>query len=83
MKICANCKFFIPIDPLVYSKCLLFPKITRESELMKNKVLIDYLVTGVKTEEFKYNDYYYCSTAREFENMCGIKGNKFINKIEK
>jgi hypothetical protein len=82
-KICANCKFFIPKTPLTKSKCFLFPKVMKDIECQKKISLIDYLVTGIKTEEFKYKDsYFYCSTARLYESMCGIEGTKFIS-IEK
>jgi len=59
-KLCINCKYyknnFLFQDP-DYGKCSLF---TRK--------INDNLVTGITN----YNkDYYYCSTAREFDNMCG------------
>lgn len=81
--ICSNCKFFIPKNPLLYSKCFLFPKITKDTYL-KNYFLLEYLVTGLNMDENNNsNTYYFCSTAREFENMCGIEGRKYINKIVK
>lgn len=83
-KICINCKFCIPNEPLVYSKCFLFPMITRDIEVRKKLLLIENLVTGIKTEEFKYKDsFFYCSTSRLYDGMCGIEGNKFIKKIKK
>jgi cysteine synthase len=45
----------------------LFPRYSREEY---NKY---FLVNGKKNN--KNMDYYYCSTAREFHNMCGKEGN--------
>lgn len=69
-KICANCKFFKKdiITGNTFGKCLLFPK-TEEK-------IIEYLVTGIQ----KNVDYYYCSTARNSDNMCGKKGIKYEDK---
>ena len=82
-KICNNCKFCIPNEPLVYIKCFLFPMITRVIDDRKKLLLIENLVTGKKTEEFisvTKDSYIYCSTARLYESMCGLEGNKFIRK---
>ena len=66
-KLCLNCKFFInDLMGNQYGKCSFFP-----TELSDAK----FLVTGIKT-----TDYYYCSTARQYENMCGKEGNKYKNK---
>jgi len=36
------------------------------------------LITGITNI-----DYYYCSTTRQSENMCGKEGNKYKNKPNK
>lgn len=80
VKFCTNCKFIIKGENLLYSQCFLFPKITKENEYEKKQNLLESLVTGVKKEEKISNTFYYCSTAREFEHMCGIHGNKYEEK---
>lgn len=76
-RICENCRYFINQNDLSYSKCLLFPK----NEYKTQKELIKFLVTGYETQKKpKEYDYFFCSTAREFENMCGKEGKLFENK---
>lgn len=68
-KFCINCKYLIP-DNLYnnkYSKCSLFPCNS-----------VNYLVTG--NENIK--NFYYCSTARASDSMCGINATKY-KKIRK
>jgi hypothetical protein len=67
-KLCINCKYFIndlSSDPK-YGKCSLFP--TEVSSM-------NFFVTGINNI-----DYYYCSTARQYETLCGKEGNKYKNK---
>ena len=69
-KLCIHCKYFIPsnasgIDK--FGKCALFK--TEEGK-------IDYLVTG-ETEQ----KYYYCSTSRDSNDMCGEEGKYYKKKI--
>jgi hypothetical protein len=68
-KLCINCKHFISnnIDNK-YGKCSLFPR----------ELIDDYLIDG-NTENNK--EYYYCSTARSFENMCGKEGKMYKKKV--
>jgi hypothetical protein len=73
-KLCINCKYFIPdivtdtiSDVSTFSKCSLFP--TKRGK-------INYLVNGIITY-----DYFYCSTSREFNDMCGEEG-KYYKKRE-
>jgi hypothetical protein len=50
-----------------YGKCLLFPKTERS---------IDYFITGID----KKVEFYYCSIARKYDDMCGKDGKRYINK---
>jgi hypothetical protein len=72
-KFCVNCKFFrnsfisdIKMRDNKYGKCAFFP-------IESKKCSTEFLVTGVKQN----CDYFYCSTAREYENMCGKEGVKY------
>ena len=66
-KICIDCKYFLPNGNRIYGKCSFFPIIK------ENK--IDYLVTGEPTEDEL--EYMYCSTARDFDDMCGEEGKMY------
>ena len=72
-KICINCKFFTNsfLANNMFGKCSLFPK-TKEVD-------DHYFVTGIKKKEA----FYYCSTARKYDDMCGKEGKKYINKFSK
>ena len=81
-KICTKCKYFIHNDKLIYGKCALFPKIDYENLLQKRKDLYEFLVTGYeKPKEHKPVEYFFCSTTRECENMCGKEGKKYEERI--
>ena len=68
-KLCINCKYFIPDnDTGKFGKCSLFPKQGGK---------INYLVNGINDE------YFYCSTSREHNNMCGEEGKYYKKKIVK
>ena len=70
-KLCVNCKFFMKesfFTPDAYSKCVKFSFIDHD----------DFFVNGIKRPETK--QYYYCSTARNFDHMCGNEGKKFEEK---
>lgn len=69
-KLCVNCKFFMNnfIIGKKYGRCSLFPKTETD---------IDY-VTGIKTE----SKFQFCSIARDYDNMCGKEGKKYINKVD-
>ena len=72
-KICANCKHFMPYKTIdKYGKCTRFP-------LTDNASQMEYLVTGVKTRP-DYYYYYYCSTARTYDDMCGIEGKLYEDR---
>ena len=73
--LCINCKFFMNdfISGNKYGKCSFFPK-------TETKMDIDYLITGSK----KDSTYQFCSIARDYDDMCGKEGKKYIkNKREK
>ena len=65
---CINCKYIILNEiSIQYSRCSLFPIIKNYNQ--------DFLVTG---EIIKPNiEYYPCSVAREFDDMCGKDGEMF------
>jgi len=71
-KFCINCKFFTNsfMTNSVYGKCCLFPKTERN---------IEFFVNGVE----KNIEYYYCSTARDINDMCGKEGKRYISNISK
>jgi hypothetical protein len=70
-KLCINCKHFKKdiFTDNTFGKCKLFPKKIDNS---------NYLVDGVRKKTKP--DYFYCSTARDFEEMCGKNGNFFLKK---
>lgn len=66
--LCKNCKFFIKqtiSTPNQFGKCMLFSQ-NKES---------DFFVDGV--HRININKYCYCSTARNYDYMCGKDGKKF------
>jgi hypothetical protein len=65
---CSNCKHFIE-PKSKFGKCNLFPK-TKDVYSMNDKK------ETVKTIE----DMYYCSTAREYDDMCGVEGKFYESK---
>ena len=75
-KLCMDCAFFTKdfFTTNKFGKCALFPK---EEYKPTNKY---YLVDGMKV--VNNVDYYFCATARECENMCGMEG-KLFKKREK
>lgn len=72
---CVNCKFYMPNNFLFgfggkeFGKCKLYYEIKEDT---------NFLVTGNKKKETI--EYYYCSTCRNSENMCGKQGLQFMNK---
>ncbi len=77
---CVNCKHFIPEksflfndDKIRFSKCALTKFLVEKYD----KTKYNYLVSGKGNQS--YIDYYYCSTSRSSENMCGQEG-KFYEK---
>lgn len=69
-KFCKNCKFFIKPGFLIgdkFGKCQIF----------SSKKEDDYLVDGYRENIYEY---YYCSTARNSDRMCGPEGKKYVDK---
>jgi len=65
--LCINCKYFIPdIHSDKFGKCSLFPK--KDSK-------ITFLVSGIYEDE-----YYFCSTSRNVNEMCGEEGKYYKEK---
>jgi hypothetical protein len=71
-KLCINCKFFRNnfLTDNKFGRCYLFPT--------EEKRDINYYVTGIE----KNVEFYYCSTARNYDDMCGKEGKKYINLSE-
>jgi len=69
-KLCMNCKYFKKnfLSDNKFGKCSLFPR---------EETTTYYLVDGSPNRP---EDYYYCSTAREYDSMCGKTGTLFIKK---
>jgi len=70
-KFCKNCKFFVKeniFTPDNLGKCSAF--VYEEQD--------NFLVDGINKK--KISSYYYCSTARNSEHMCGVEGKKFEPK---
>lgn len=74
-KLCINCKYFIEDMEFgkfgKFNKCSLFPKDTKSN--------IYNLVYGIEG----YNEYFYCSTTRSIESMCGEEGKLYKRKYIK
>ena len=68
-KLCINCNFCIKknnLTPDYLAKCNLFPYIENKKKVLVNKNI----------------EYYYCSTARIVERMCGKEGKRYKEKIK-
>ena len=70
-KFCVNCKYFISTgasdaENEYYAKCSFFPK--------ENG---GYLITGNKNSS---NNFYHCSTARGYSDMCGENATHYKRK---
>ena len=84
IKICVNCKFYMPDD-----KCGLFPRLEKfessQVDVQYKQDMLDFLVNGKKVPVLKKKpeSYYYCSTAREFKDMCGTEGSKYEPHVKK
>jgi hypothetical protein len=69
---CKDCRFYIQNCKIPqYSKCYRFPKIYDN---------YNYLVTGIESDE--NTDFYYCSTARMSDILCGEEGKKYEEKLK-
>jgi hypothetical protein len=73
-KFCVNCKYFMPSDTdNQYGKCSMFPTFPTGTSNPK------FLVTGTPVVT---DSYYYCTTARGNNNLCGELAKKY-KKIRK
>ena len=71
--LCINCKYFINDNGNgKFGKCSLFPK---------QNVNNNYLVNGIN--DINENEYFYCSTSRDTNSMCGEEGKYYKKKIVK
>ena len=71
-KLCINCKYFFKdsiLDNNRFGKCIFFPT---------TKVDSNFYVTG--DEKYIKKEYYYCSTARNSDILCGNDGLKYEKK---
>jgi hypothetical protein len=94
-RICINCKYFTlenndftlenDEEDTKYAKCLYFEKelfLPQIDKSITKNNFIDYLVTGIRKEESKKEvDWFYCSTARSCESMCGYEGKHYKDDI--
>lgn len=69
-KFCINCKHFVKSTLCndVFARCKLFP--------LEDNNKIDYLVVGKKLIDYKF-----CTTVRNRDDLCGLKGKYFDKKI--
>jgi hypothetical protein len=71
-KLCINCKYFFSnFKTDKFGRCLLFQK--EENNIYK-------LVNGNHENN---NEYHFCATAREIENMCGKEGKMYKKRYIK
>ena len=72
-KFCIDCKFYIKPDFFLISnefgECSLF---------VKEQSNDHFLVNGINNNDDK--EYYHCSTARKWEDMCGREGKLYEKK---
>jgi hypothetical protein len=76
-KLCINCKYFIP-DKNWFSSTQEFAKCAK---FMKKNYDVNHLISGKVLVQ--HDEYYYCSTARESDSMCGITGNNYVKNNKK
>lgn len=76
-KICVNCRYFVKNSIFTgdeYGRCKMY--------LKEQDNIAEYLVTGAY-KNIEKDDYYYCSTARGSEQMCGKQGKNYKKKYER
>lgn len=70
-KFCVDCEHYLPhISNPTYGRCKAFPR-----TYSLNKAETAYMVSGVFSEAEV--EYFFCSSAREYQNMCGRNATKF------
>jgi hypothetical protein len=80
-KHCIKCKYSTHNNGLMPGKCILYPRSVTLTGENRHKDLVHYLVNGEEREKLvEYLDYYYCSTARQFNSMCGMDGKQYEAK---
>jgi hypothetical protein len=83
-KFCINCKFAININENSnnrFIKCSLFSINDLLDELVDELDESKFLVTGINSNSIlSEKDYIYCSTARQFNHMCGKEGLMYKKK---
>jgi len=70
-KLCINCKFYIKenfLTPDIFYKCSKFSYLED-----------DYFFVNGRGKP-QITKYHYCSTARNFDHMCGVEGKKYEEK---
>jgi len=58
-----------------------FNNLTLKPEKKRKNDLIEYLVTGIENKKDTQVNHYFCSTAREFPDMCGEEGKKWEEDV--
>ncbi len=70
-KLCINCKYFLRENfNSKFSKCSFF---------LKKEGKINFLVNGIINKD----EYFFCSTVRDTDNMCGEEGKFYKEKDSK
>lgn len=69
-KFCVNCRFYVksPLCSNAFAKCSAFPE--------KSDNQLNYLISGKRKIDYKY-----CYYARENEDLCGLNGKSYMEKI--
>jgi len=81
-KLCINCKYFVndKFDN-EYGKCTKFPIIRYDPFIEDYNYILDISLNGMLNK-----DYFYCKTARKFDDMCGKNGTyyrkKYVRKVK-
>lgn len=77
-KLCVNCRYFVKNSIFAgdeYGCCKMY--------LKEQDNIAEYLVTGAYKNIEKDDYYYYCSTVRGSERMCGKQGKDYKKKYKR
>lgn len=82
-KLCSNCKYFLPNENKMYSRCLKFPKVENTENLYQRRgELLEFLTNSSPTPfKPKCIEYNYCAFARSLDYMCGKEGKSYEERI--